>query len=96
MVKVTQKKVNKTVRQVSNDISIIANNLSTASTTTSNSNTSVDAANATESDDVENHDYTQQSSVWKFATKISPEKARCNLCQIGKHLEESMHNYIIN
>jgi hypothetical protein len=27
----------------------------------------------------------QQSSVWKYATKIGSEKAKCNICQTGEY-----------
>ena len=30
----------------------------------------------------------EQSNVWNFATKVSLEKARCNICQIGKYVHQ--------
>jgi hypothetical protein len=93
MVKVVQRKLNKSVRQVLNDITFL-DDISTATTTISNINPT-DSANVLVADDIENQDYIQQSSVWKFATKIGSEKARCNICQIGKHLEQTMHNYVL-
>ena len=32
----------------------------------------------------------QQSSVWKYATKIGSEKAKCNICQTGEY-DEIIH-----
>lgn len=96
MVKVTQKKVKKTGRQISNDVSTNDDAPSSSSiltTTANNNNTNIDGANATVSGDVDDQEYVKQSNVWKYATKISTEKARCNICQIGKYHQQIIHNY---
>ena len=33
-----------------------------------------------------------ESKVWKFATKVSADKARCNICSIGKIKIEILDN----
>lgn len=86
MVKVAQKRANKTSRQISNDVSSRDYDDSIASTAISNVNSTDVTTNGLVDVDVENSGYVQQSGVWKYATKVGPEKARCNICQIGKHL----------
>lgn len=46
----------------------------------------IDSAVVDESmnENVEREENNPQSTVWKFATKISSDKARCNLCRLGK------------
>ena len=93
MVKVAHRKENTILHQVSNDISFLDYDDSIASTDTSEINPTVNAEDVTTFNDIENQDYIQQSNVWKFASKIGSEKARCNICQTGEHLEEIIHNF---
>ena len=95
MVKVTGKN-NKTAPPVSNYNSFLDHDAATALSTESNSNSSIDTANVIENDDIENKDYNKESSVWKYATKVGPEKARCNICQTGKHIEHTMQDYVLS
>lgn len=34
--------------------------------------------------DNEEQENIRESNVWKYATKVGAEKARCNICQTGK------------
>lgn len=89
MVKTAQRKVKKTVHPVSNDNSYLDENDSTAATTAINNNVSAQNANVLQDDH-------KKSSVWKYATKIAPDKARCDTCAIGKPLEHGMLYYVLS
>lgn len=61
---------------------------------TSASSANVDTVEEIETTDQHGSRSIEQSNVWNFATKVSLEKARCNICQIGKYvhlLVECLH-----
>ena len=67
----------------------LSNINSTASTGSSNINSTVVTANVTLGDDDKNTDYHQQSNVWKYATKLGPDKASCNKCNAGEYFQNT-------
>ena len=42
----------------------------------------------------EKEENTHESKVWKFATKIGSEKARCNICLMGKITVVNRYSHI--
>ncbi|CAF1421677.1 unnamed protein product [Rotaria sordida] len=52
------------------------------SSSTSNTNEGGNTVDVVEVDDDEKQGVIRESSVWKYATKIDPEKARCDICKI--------------
>jgi hypothetical protein len=55
------------------------------------SNTTGSVPNATTDDVGETQEKVPESKVWKFATKVGSEKAKCNLCQVGKIVVVTPH-----
>ena len=79
--------INSSVPTGSSDIN------SDAPTRSSDINPTVDNTNVTDEDSVKNTDYSQSSNVWKYATKLGPEKASCNLCNVGKYFQNTTPYY---
>jgi hypothetical protein len=85
MVKVS-KRNNKRGDQVVNESSLIDHDTLMASSSTSNTNSGGDVVEEVEiGDNNENQPVTHESNVWKYATKVNSEKARCNVCQMGNY-----------
>ncbi len=89
MGKVRQKKINETARQISNDLLSFDDDEDTPVAST------IDDTNMSTINIIENQGYIQQSSVWKFATKVGSDRARCNICDTGKRLEQTMSDYVL-
>lgn len=96
MVRIAGKNLTETVHPTSNDNSLLDYDGATTLNTGPNINSSIDTANAMEGDDIENQYYNKESSVWKYAKKVGLEKARCNICQIGKRTKHPMYDYVLN
>jgi hypothetical protein len=54
-------------------------------------NTSGSVPNTTTDDGGERQEKAPESKVWKFATKVGSERARCNICQVGKIAVVTLH-----
>jgi hypothetical protein len=97
MGEIREKKINETARHISNDLSSFDDDedIPAASTAIPNFASTIDDTNVSTNNIIENQGYIQQSSVWKFATKVGSDRARCNICNTGKRLEQTMSDYVL-
>ena len=86
MAKSKQKASNKSVRSSPNDVSTLDHNNTLPPSATTTDNSVVNTASVIVNDKIDDEVYTGKSGVWKYATKIGLDKAKCNICQIGKYV----------
>ena len=86
MTKNKHKVSNKSVHSSTNDVSTPDYNNTLTSLATPTVNSVLDTANVIVSDNIEDEVYRGRSAVWKYASKIGPNKARCDICQVRKYL----------
>ena len=53
------------------------------------------APNTVGDDRGETETNAHESKVWKYAIKVGSEKARCNLCQVGKIWRNTLRSYVL-
>ena len=91
MVKVPSRKGKKRIHQTLNESITDVSTTTATSASTSNNNINEEIRQVVAvDDDGEERQGIQESSVWKFATKVGSEKAKCNICQIGEYVEEPL------
>ena len=86
MAKSKHKVSKKPVHSSSKDVSTSDYNNALTPLVSSTGNSVVNTANMIVTDNIEDQVYPGRSAVWKYASKIGSNKARCDICQVRKYL----------